>query len=1161
MSVIAPGFIVAHSHRLQDLTDLVVSISRQYPLPPLASETILVQSNGIAQWLKQHLAAGLGVAALLDVTLPARFQWQAYRAVLGDNLPRHSPFDKERLLWRIMRVLPQHLEEPEFQPLQRYMADDFEQRKCLQLSERLADLFDQYQVYRADWLSAWAAGDNAPADKDNLWQPALWRYLLADVGDAQWNNRAHVHAQFLKQCQISTAQQRPSKVPQRVVVFGISSLPQQTLEVLQALSRFSQVVLCVHNPCQYYWADIIDGRDIYQQQVKSRHQRRPMTQTNEALHAASHPLLASWGKQGRDYIRLLDLFDQTDALQGEFPNLKLDLFEQRLPAQPTILDALRDDVLHLNSAAEARQKWADTQLDDMALQFHSAHSAQREVEVLHDQLLAQFAADKNLKPRDVMVMVPNIDDYAPHIDAVFGRIDRDAPRYIPYSIADQAARHQQPLLIALEYILTISQQRATATEIIELLQVPAIQQRFGILPDQLPQLQHWLDAAGVRWALHQQHRERLGLPASEQNTWLFGLQRMLLGYAIGAPEQAESTWQGIEPFADVGGLEANSVGALQQLLGVITEHFAQAQQARPPQQWASYLNALIDALFAAESDADVILLSRLQVQLEQWLDAVQSAQVDQNLPLTVVLESWLSGVDQPNLNQRFLAGSVNFATLMPMRAIPFKCVCILGMNDGEYPRTQKPFDFDLMAGDYRPGDRSRREDDRYLFLEAILSAQQWLYISWQGRSIQDNSERPPSVLVSQLLEHLQQVYGWGANGARRNGQPWLVEHQLQPFNANYFKAKQPLPLQLFTYANEWHQVHQLRSGADLTKPAELLELAASTTQHRLAPHHLASFLKEAAQLFMRLRFNTYMRERELVSRDEERFALTGLDRWSLLQPVFYQALNQLRKNEPATVVAEQAQQSIARLQRSGEIPLGAAGALMQDELLEHSLAVLERAQQWFSDYPQQVAAIHLQREFAAGLTVEASYSQLQANAQGEWLHLHMTPSIVVNNNKVRRQRPKYAVQAWVDHLLLNTEHKTQSVVLGREGQLLLPCLSKDEADQQLQLLMYWVDRGLRQPLPLELETALVGLQGNHQSWAKVIAAAPDEVNAIHEQAQEFYDEGTYQHPAQVFKAIYTARFYPDYESLTGSEVYNQMVQQLYQPLLQALVNGDAEGSA
>ncbi|MDW7745950.1 exodeoxyribonuclease V subunit gamma, partial [Halomonas sp.] len=273
-AALKPGFMVIHGNRLEALRGLAVEWMRRHPLGPLENETILVQSNGISQWLKLALAedrahGGAGIAAALDVTLPARFLWQAYRSVLGEEqVPPVSPFDKPRLVWRLMRLLPALLDAPTFAPLARFLEDDDDLRKRHQLAERLADLLDQYQVYRADWLAAWAAGEDVilsargearPLAEEQRWQAELWRALRDDIGpEGLASSRAAVHERFLEACQkldpgspqLTVGKARPPGLPRRVIVFGISSLPAQTLEALAAMARVSQVLLCVHNPCR-----------------------------------------------------------------------------------------------------------------------------------------------------------------------------------------------------------------------------------------------------------------------------------------------------------------------------------------------------------------------------------------------------------------------------------------------------------------------------------------------------------------------------------------------------------------------------------------------------------------------------------------------------------------------------------------------------------------------------------------------------------------------------------------------------------------------------------------------------------------------------------------------------------------------------------------------
>ena len=301
------------------------------------------------------------------------------------------------------------------------------------------------------------------------------------------------------------------------------------------------------------------------------------------------------------------------------------------------------------------------------------------------------------------------------------------------------------------------------SEILDLLDVPALRERFGVEERDLPTLHRWIEGAGIRWGMNAEQRAGLGLPAElEQNSWRFGLRRMLLGYAVGSAGACE----GIEPYDEIGGLDAALIGPLVALLDALEIAHQELSRPAPPQQWGARLQALVQLFFLASNEHDDYLLSQLEALRETWLETCESVGLRDELPLTVVREAWLAGLDQGRLSQRFLAGAVNFCTLMPMRAIPFKLVCLLGMNDGDYPRAQPPLDFDLMGSDYRPGDRSRREDDRYLLLEALLSARDQLYISWVGRSIRDNSERPASVLIGQLRDHLASGWRLAACGRR-----------------------------------------------------------------------------------------------------------------------------------------------------------------------------------------------------------------------------------------------------------------------------------------------------------------------------------------------------------------------------------------------------------
>src|SRR5690554_1802875 len=297
----------------------------------------------------------------------------------------------------------------------------------------------------------------------------------------------------------------PGRLPKRIVVFGVSSLPRQALEALYVLSRFSQVVLCVHNPCQFYWADIISDRELLKAERKrgAAHPVLSQIEDPDQLHQHANPLLAAWGKQGRDYIRLLDEFDNPDDYRASFqtPGQKIDIFTDHGDVDnPYLLHQLQNDIHNLTPLQEIRQQQRTVDLArDHSEVFHDAHGPRRAVEILHDQLLAAFNADPTLRPRDVIVMVPDINVYAPHIQAVFGRYSPGRKRHIPFTISDQGQRHHEPVLIALETLMSLPRSRFGVSEIISLLEVPGIRDRFDISEDEIPLARRWVEGANIRW--------------------------------------------------------------------------------------------------------------------------------------------------------------------------------------------------------------------------------------------------------------------------------------------------------------------------------------------------------------------------------------------------------------------------------------------------------------------------------------------------------------------------------------------------------------------------------------------------------------------------------------------------------------------------------------
>ncbi|KMY85924.1 Exodeoxyribonuclease V gamma chain [Candidatus Paraburkholderia calva] len=1163
-----PGLMLVHGNLSERLRDLLVEWMKRYPLAPLENETILVQSNGIAQWLKLALAAhadaatgkgGCGIAAALDIVLPSRFIWKAYRAVLGAALVAEDPpFDKPRLAWRLMRVVPALAGRAEFEPLRRFISRDDDRRKRYQLAQRIADLFEQYQMYRADWLDAWAQGEDVaidargerhPLPDEQRWQAALWRELVSEVAHSACGvageissagGRAAVHEAFMARARTWPDGTRPAGLPRRIVVFGISSLPRQSLEALAALSRWSQVLMCVPNPCAHYWADLVPDKEL----LKAAHARQARREGSPAeldadqLHLHAHPLLASWGKQGRDFIGLLDEFDSAEARASylqQFTRIgeRIDLFEERDAS--TMLQQLQDDIRDRRPLRETRAQWPPVDpSEDHSIRFHVAHGPQREVEILHDQLLAAFNADPTLRPRDIIVMVPDIEAYTPHIQAVFGLLSRGDPRHIPFSLADRGQRSANPLIGALETLLGLPQSRFTVSDLFDLLDVPALRARFGIAESDLPRLRAWVRGANVRWGLHAEQRASLGLPhdaeAAATHTWAFGLRRMLLGYAVGSGGQA---WNDIEPFGEVGGLDVVLLGPLARLLDALDHAWRTLREPATVPVWCERLR-LLRATFFSDTDAeDAYTFVRLDGILQDWLDICAEAELTDSLPMSVVGDYWLAQLDQGALSQRFFAGAVTFATLMPMRAIPFRRVCLLGMNDGDYPRASVPMDFDLMRGYYRPGDRLRREDDRYLLLEVVLSARDHLHVSWVGRSINDNSERPPSVLIWQLRDHLAQ--GWMLDDEDADLLDALtVEHRLQPFSAEYFRVDDA-PSPLFTYAAEWRAAPQEDAPG-----AQDGALPALVREEPLSLRDLTDFLKSPVRAFFRQRLRVSLDEEEATSVDEEPFELDALAQWSLQ--------DELIRAQAASLLTDAALEAsreahMAAIRRRGDLATGGFGDYMSDKLLEPMQRIFDEWRKQLERWPK---AIEHDREIrfetagaSAPLALNDWLGHWRSDEDGNEVRLLLSTSAVVDGSAYRYSR---LVGPWVEHLAANFANGgVTTVVVSKKGTATLAPLSGELARDHLATLMRCWETGMARPLRFALETSLKWLIESR------IEPATAEAKARAKYEGDSFTAGEVRQSPSLHRA------YPGFAALAASGEFAALAAQLLAPMLDAVV--------
>ena len=666
--------------------------------------------------------------------------------------------------------------------------------------------------------------------------------------------------------------------------------------------------------------------------------------------------------------------------------------------------------------------------NDTSVTFHVCHSPQREVEVLHDRLLAMLEADPTLTPRDIIVMVADIDSYSPFIQAVFG--SAPAERYLPYAISDRRARQSHPVLQAFISLLSLPDSRFVSEDVLALLDVPVLAARFNISEEGLRYLRLWVNESGIRWGIDDDNVRELELPTTGQHTWQFGLTRMLLGYAM---ESAQGEWQSVLPYDESCGLIAELVGHLASLLMQLNLWRRGLAQERPLEEWLPVCREMLNDFFLpdAETEAAMTLIE------QQWQAIIAEgieAKYGDAVPLSLLRDELAKRLDQERISQRFLAGPVNICTLMPMRSIPFKVVCLLGMNDGVYPRQLAPLGFDLMSQKPMRGDRSRRDDDRYLFLEALISAQQSLYISYIGRSIQDNSERFPSVLVQELLDYIgQSHYLPGDDALTSDESEKRVKahiarlHTRMPFDAQNF-----LPGEQQSYASEWLPAASRRGEAhsDFVQPLafDMPETLSLETLQRFWAHPVRAFFQQ------RLQVNFRSEEREIP--DSEPFTLEGLTRYQLNQ----QLLNTL-------VEQDDAERLFRRFRAAGDLPYGAYGDILWEAQHQEMQTLADRIVA--CRQPSQSLEVDLH---CNGVQLTGWLPQVQEDGLLRW-----RPSLISISQ---------GVQLWLEHLVYCAcGGKGESrLFLRKDGEWRFPPLEQEQALGYLAQLIDGYREGMSTPL-------------------------------------------------------------------------------------------------
>jgi len=880
---------VFRSSRLERLADLLlVKLAATAPQSVLAPQRIVVGHLGMKRWLLRQLAERSlvdgrpGVAANLQLQLPGEWLDELAQGRLGTQQLAIDPYQRASLRWRIFQLLPT-LGEAQ---IEHYLEDEQGPQRQFQLADRLASLYVQYAVYRADWLALWEGRRGGAANISEHWQGELWRQLRQQIGKPHRASRGDALLADLA---------RAPMAGDALHVFGVNHLPPDVLRTLLVLAQHQRVLLYFPDPCRELWEDL-----------RGRAEQLSQAPTDAEFHS-EHRLLAGLGKLGQQFTVLLNanaehIDDRRDEIDSEQ--------ELELPPLAPMLQRLQHSIRVLQPHLQAPAR--GPALADASLRIHACHTRLRELEALRDALLEFLHRHPDAEARDIVVMAPDINLYAPYLAAVFGAPGRHQGP-LPYHLADVPLKRSHPLIHAFAELLQLPQQRLGRSQVMALLDLPAVSRRLRLDSSSVDALDRWLGRAEVAWGLDGPMKAEFGAAPVAQNSFGFGLERMLAGYLLGETDPPHVIDAEVFPAQPPMGPDVDALGALDQLLQLLREMRSGMQSERRVSEWADWLGAALVSLFEADHDDpdERTALRAIVAGVEQLRSQADTAQVDPIVPWPVVREALIEVLDGIPARQPFLVGGVTFCGMVPQRAIPFRMVCVLGLNDGEFPRNRSDSGLDLLRIHPRLGDRETRADDRYLFLEALLSARDALHLSYIGEGVQDGKRRNPAAPLSELLQFLSADRPIDSEPAP----PWLVPHPLQPFDRRHYDG---VDQRLHSYDRQWLAAAKPTPKLEAQDFRSGLPEGAAMPEGEVTLNELSRWYRDPARAFSQNRLSLDLQALD-TSADDDRepleIRLEPLER--LTRELVWRALDRGEWQVP--------QQMPPELAHSGRLPAGALG--------------------------------------------------------------------------------------------------------------------------------------------------------------------------------------------------------------------------------------------
>ncbi len=976
-----------------------------------APEYLIVQTAGMKRWLALECAKQNSVFANVTSMMPRQFIKRLGFILLNEK-ETATMFDSGILTWTLFKIISKDLEKNtrELDDIRAYLGAKDIQMKLFSLCEKVADIMDQYMLYRSDWLKSWEQGERLFTENNaEIWQSYLWRRIIEENAGTGIANPVDLPAALIDKLKLLSDKEK-ELLPKRLSLFGMSLLPPEYYRVFSQLAKVIDVSLYLQVPTIAFMGDTLSDKQV-QWRVNNIETFRKLGLENTYK---ENRLLRNFGITSKEFMNLIldqdvptELYDLESIVQKDSEHLSL-------------LNRVQTDII---ICKDTLYEPLPVPEDDWSIRLASCYTPLREVEVLHDLLLDCFSKDATLSPSDVLIVTPDIVAYSPYIAMVFEDAAVRCGTHIPYSIADQSLSQDHLFLRFVEDCLHAATQRFEASRIVPLFERSMQLQVNPLSANDRNELVKWCTNSGIRWGYDQQHRISMGFTDSDAFTFRKGVDRLIAGYVMDDDELLDS---GLYPVVAAEGSNAELLGRFAEFIDSFAALVMNTGSSMPIDEWNGLVASMIRNIFGTgddteETDSANGILHNIMMTMRER--SVISGVGDQRIPFPVYLRGIRGLLETSDAAKGFFTGAVTVAGMVPMRSIPFRIVAMLGMNRGLFPRQSRQPLFDLMTIKPRNGDRNLLHSDRYLFLESILSAKERLIMTWTGFEVDSGKVTPPSVLINEFIDHLNREYR--ASDGTKSGESVTVQYPLQPFSQRYRSAKQE-DQKLNTWNRslfredkdkrfrdslfQWKNTRETAINDSIVNGNTIIETLCDP---------ISSFLQSCG-----ISSDAYDRFLE----DSEPFTMTGMSGWQTREAI-------------GKEIFDKDAAALSLLQENAVIPDGIGGEMMIDEQRRKLKSRIELMQ---SIIPEPLFGKYRVNEKigAKQYCIECDKVALSVGGTERRALIAEFGDVKLENNFMRADK---ILKSWIRHIFLNLEMQTATTLVALDKTIKFSSMDKKAA--------------------------------------------------------------------------------------------------------------------